>query len=68
MTEMYRVRFCGKTKIVISKTCEDNAYDGNAILWRTKGTSSTSYEAGEDLLASFLSLSDVSEVKMEVSL
>ena len=51
MTEMCAMRFCGKTKIVISKSCEDNAYDGNAILWRTKGNSSTSYEAliGEDV-------------------
>ena len=26
---MYRMRFCGNTKIVISKSCELEAYDGN---------------------------------------
>ena len=64
------MRFYSETKRFFSKSCKDNAYDGNAILWRTKGNSSTSYDAlaGEDLLASYLSLSDVSEVKMEVRL
>ena len=52
--DAYDGNVCSETKIVILKTCEDNAYDGNvpnAILWRTKGTSSTSYEAlvGEDV-------------------
>ena len=29
MTEMCAMRFCGNTKIVISKSCELEAYDGN---------------------------------------
>ena len=51
MTEMCAMRFCGNTKRFFLKTCEDEAYDGNVIFWRTKETSSTSYEAlvGEDV-------------------
>ena len=39
MTEMYRMRLCSETKIVISKSCELEAYDGNVrsvIMWKHK--------------------------------
>ena len=29
MTEMCAMQFCGNTKRFFSKTCEDDAYDGN---------------------------------------
>ena len=39
MTKMYRMRFCGNTKIEISKSCELEAYGGNVpnvIMWKHK--------------------------------